>query len=191
MISFKEFITEMAFHMEVGNGLANSANQRKSMYNETHNLLEHSRINTSVSVHRLSNDKVTEYHTLDHRNKESLHYCTIHKDSSPINCEVQTGVSKAHSEQLPKHHATNVVYNHFKQSKLPLRSDKIQSNAGHKLWHRLVTRALGDGHHVYYHDGNKLHKTNKDNVSHHLESYFGDEADSHPSKHMILSKDIL
>lgn len=57
---------------------------------------------------------------------------------------------------------------------------------------RLTHKALEDGHHVYYHDGNKLHTTNPENIDTHLDSYFGDDKNhSFDNKHMILSKKNL
>ena len=191
MITFKEYLEEMAYHLDVGSGLANSMH-RKDIYAKTRHLPVHMKINDHVSVHKETTKTGIDYHTLDHKTGECIHQSIIHRSNQPFDCEVQTSADKYEHKSLPKGYATDFVYGHFKTSDMPLRSDNTQSAAGHSMWKRLVDKALNDGHHVYYHDGKQLHKTTHQNKEQHLHSYFGDHYDEyHYHRHMILSKKDL
>jgi hypothetical protein len=184
--TFREYLNEQSFRLNVPNQLEQE-HERKKMFVAIKDSPIINHISHNVKVHRDEYKGTTEYHTLDHDKQETLHYCSIKKTHSPIPCEVQTGVVK-HGD-LPKHHATNVIYDHFKQSNLPLKTDKTQSDSAHGMWKRLTKRALDDGHHVYYHDGKSLTKLDHSNLNDHLDKYFEDDIDS--DKHIILSKDTL
>jgi hypothetical protein len=156
---------------------------------------------SGVKLHHQKTGETQQYSTNDHHTKETLHTAIISHHPAdehfPYDSESQGLVDRVKSnDRIPKGHATEVTYNHFKKSKLPLRSSSSQYSEGHKMWHRLVGRALDDGHHVYHWDGKKLHKTTKENVLEHLKNSFGyDSGASHDvpyeHRHMIISKHEL
>ena len=107
-----------------------------------------------------------------------------------LKTDEQVTVERKRGDELPKGHATNVIYNHFKHSNNPLQSSVMQYDKGHYMWKKLVNKTLNDNLHVYHYDGSKLHKTTKENAEEHLKNSFG-KSNDHYDKHMILSKTEL
>lgn len=68
----------------------------------------------------------------------------------------------------------------------PLKTDDSQTDAGHNMWRKLVPDALDRGLHVHYYDGENFHKTTKDNMNDHLDSYFNQQ-----NRHMFISKNEI
>lgn len=152
----------------------------------------------TLKVHKKKELFRDVYNTNDHSTGETLHTAKFENHSGiksgiPFKHDVQVSTDRVKSrEVLPKGHATNIAYSHFKHSEHPLKSSDEQYDKGHEMWHRLVHRALDDVHHVYHWDGDKLHKTNKSNAEEHLSKSFGKKDDnSFENKHMILSKKEL
>ncbi len=201
MKSFKAYIEEMAKNigMHSYSPLNSSRESGKTIRN-------HKFLNTNkdpiieelpdhVKLHKREFDNKTEYTTNDHKNEQTLHRALIvHRRKTaefPFEHEEQTEVDRVKgSDKLPKGHATKVTYDHFEHSNLPLRSSDLQFQKGHEMWHRLVDRALKDGHHAYHWDGERLHKTSTENKEEHLKNSFG-KGDEYKNKHMIISKNEL
>jgi hypothetical protein len=192
----------------------NVNNYRNEFYKLTHKNKIVSNVNGSgsgVNVHRHITKENgipvrTEYHTNDHDSKETLHNAVVSyqakTDKFPYEHEVQKVVERVKSnDRLPNGHATNVIYDHFKKSKYPLRSDSNQYTDGHKMWHRLVDKALDNGHHVYHWDGKQLQQTIHENKAKHLTNSFGNDDviglkkrephEKFENHHMIISKNPL
>ena len=208
MKKFYEFIEEMARNIgEPFSPLDKSEDQRKTMYSTNSNFVHHSypiSDNKSIELTKyVDANKNTTYSTNDHTNKEVLHYSNIKchnpTKSIPFEHEEQHTVERVKGDKLPKEYATNMIYDHFKKSNIPLKSSNVQYRTGHNMWRKLAHKALEDGHHVYYHDGTTLHKSTKDNVDQHLDSSFGKEerrygktiSPDYETRHMILSKHKL
>lgn len=204
MKTYKQ-ITEMA--MNIGDSSftpMDNESFRKREYDHNKDNKVHSKLGKDVSVHKHTiynrteidphRKKITYYHTLDHNKKECLHHSVIEhhmkSKSFPFNHEVQVTVGRHKDGNLPKGHATDVTYEHFHNSTLPLKSSDEQYRHGHNMWRRLAHKALKDGHRVYHWDGKSLHKTTSDNIEEHLDSSFGKDK-KFKNRHMILSKDEL
>lgn len=192
MITIKQLL-EMASNL--GNPISDMNDQeyRKKLYNHYSDAPKIKTINAHISLHKSENNNKTEISTLNDKTKEALHHAIFlnHKKSNtfPFDHQEQSLVErKQHegSKDLQKGHATNITYEHFKNSKLPLRTSDNQTTAGHGMWRTLVHKALDDGHHVYHWDGAKLHKTTKENANEHLNAYFN-YGHGFRNKHMILS----
>ena len=202
MKTFKEYLNEMAMNYgDNESSLGLSKEERKSEYSEHKNDTHHSypTENKKIELHKKikkesNGDTTTEYRTNDHSKKETIHRSIIFQNEPttelPFKHEEQVEVDRKPDSGLPRGYARDVIYNHFKESNIPLKSSISQYIPGHKLWKDIAHRALNDGHHVYYHDGEKLHKSTPKNIDKHLESYFGDSSE-HVNKHMILSKSEL
>jgi len=167
---------------------------RSSMYPLTKDYPEHTKISDNVSLHKKEDENSTHYATLNHDTKEILHHAIVKKnrpsEGIPFEHEEQTIVDRIKNQNdIPKGYATDVIYNHFRNSKFPLRSSGDQYLNGHKMWHRLVDMALEDGHGVYYYDENTKEHTpiTKENKNEYLEKSFGD-SDDFEHKHIILRK---
>ena len=196
MKTFKVYLDEMA--VNIGDHSWSELSQpsyRSKMYDLTKNNHTIKTLESGAKLHKHIDKNKTKYTTNDHDNKETLHYSRIeHNDSTkdfPYEHDEQTQVDRVKdSSKIPKGHATDVTYDHFKQSKYPLRTSDTQFRKGHEMWHRLVDKALDDGHHVYHWDGKSLHKTTQENKKDHLSDSFG-QGDNYQHKHMILSKTPL
>ncbi len=202
MKTVQQFVVEMA--MDKGSGysfLTNSGNTRKSEYmahnmdtHVNHPIVNNKNIELQKTTKELNGNTTTQYHTNDHNKKETLHRSIIihHEPTEklPFKHEEQSEVDRLNGGDLPNGYARDVTYNHFKNSEYPLRSSDEQFAPGHNMWKRLTNKALNDGHHVYFHDGNKLTKSNKENIDNHLESSFG-KGEEYANKHMIISKKEL
>jgi len=143
-----------------------------------------------IHVHKSSYRNTTIYHTNDHKSRQTLHISEIKHNKPtkelPFEHIKQDRTERAKTDRLPKKYAQDFIYNHFKSQKHPLVSSESQFHAGHHMWRQLAHRALKDKKHVYYHDGEKLHKSNASNIDHHLDSSFG-EGKGFEHKHMIIS----
>ena len=177
---------------------------RKDYYDATKNHPITKKLTPDITEHKKCSDNKVVLSTNDHKTGECLYNSSIStrdKDHSPKRIE-QDSVQRAKDSRLPKGYATDKIYEHFKSQELPLKSSDEQMKSGNKMWHRLVHRALEDGHHVYHYDGSNLHKTNKANVNAHLANYYGSDEkrtrfnptpkdNNYENKHMIISKKEL
>lgn len=194
MKTFKEFLSEMAKQLGYSYNPFTDDKIRKDMYSlsKDHEISHH--VNDHINVHKKETPDSIEYHTNDNRNNETLHYSNVlkHKPNNKLNFyhHEQNQVLRKSSDDLPRHYSEDFIYNHFKNSNVPLKSSDTQFKKGHTMWRNLSHKALDDGYHVYYHDGDRLNKSTKNNIDDHLNSYFG-VSDDHENKHMILSKKEL
>jgi hypothetical protein len=204
MKSYLQLIKEMAVNIGRPYSLFDSKPNRLVLYDRHKKDKQHENITDNIKVHidksKFGDNSSTTYTTLDHNKKEALHQTAVNEveptKEFPYKHDQQKQVSRQHTKDnsdLPKGHATNVIWNHFLKSKNPLRSSDEQYTEGHKLWHRIVKRALDSGHHVYHWDGNKLHKTTHEVMEDHLSKSFSEEKydESTRNKHMIISKKKL
>jgi hypothetical protein len=202
MIKFKTFIDEMALDLGRTFSPIERYSYTKKRYFDNSKVYPHHGYpisdNKNIEVKVNKTPTSIDYYTNNNDTNETLHMSSIKKhqptQSLPFVHEEQTKVDRTKSDILPKGYATDFIYNHFKTSNIPLRSSDSQYTTGRDMWKRLVTKALTDGHHVYYHDGSFLHKSTKDNIDSHLSSYFGGNKphdESFQNKHIILSKTIL
>lgn len=208
MKKFRDFIEEMAHN--IGDASYSRLNLepkfRESKY-ETNSKFEHHSYplpeDNSVALTKRVEGKNTTYSTNDNDKKEVLHYSNIKHngptESLPFENEEQHIVERVKGGKLPPEYATNMIYDHFKQSNIPLRSSDAQYRHGHNMWRKLTHKALSDGHHVYYHDGKTLHKVTKQNIDDSLDSSFGktevkfrkELTPKYEDRHIILSKKEL
>ncbi len=208
MKTFQQFITEMAQDLGGHSYIPlDRENKRTEAYarskdDEHHsypvadkNIVTHKKISAKAN-----GEKQTEYNVNDHNKKETIFQSRIVAHGStkklPFRHEEQTEIHKQTGSNLPRGFGRDHTYNHFKNSDLPLRSSDTQFHAGHKMWSDITHRALDDGHHVYFHNGNRLIKSNKDNIDQHIKSSFGGYGDDfnlmgYQNKHMIISKKEL
>lgn len=134
------------------------------------------------------------YRTVDHDSKLVLHHADFLREPAghklPFESEHQIDVGVYEDASLPKHYATEVAYNHFKDSSVPLRSSDDQHTGGHKMWKHLAKKALDDGYYVYHIDtkSNVLHPVSKDGLDFHHIAYYHYNEDKGHSNHLILSK---
>lgn len=210
MKKYWEFIEEMA--RNIGDSSYSPMNlyadHRKKLYNHSLNSTHHKfpiPRNKNIEVfHYKNSDGEDNYVTNDHKSKEALHQSIIKTDETleklPFPYQEQNQVDRVKStDVLPKDYAKDFIYDHFKESNLPLKSSDTQFLNGHNMWKKLAHKALNDGHHVYYYDGTTLHKSTKDSVDKHLDSSFGKEerkngkiiSPDYEARHMILSKHEL
>lgn len=127
----------------------NRGNYKVDGYLQNKDLPIHSSYNDIIKTHVFNDGDSTHYYTLDHQNKTVAHYAKIKKDSNTFQfpVEEQHNVDKDKSNtNLPKGFATEFIYNHFKNSELPLRSSDEQFHDGHFMWRRLVDKALAHKH---------------------------------------------
>lgn len=200
MKKFKNFLDEMA--RNIGNftpPIEFYPEIRKKYYNDSHEEPIHKHVNSDIKVQKIvssvDNLPAVSYYTNNHKTKETLHKSTIVRhnptEKLPFHHEENRMIERVkNSSDLPKGYVENFTYDHFKNSKFPLRSSNTQTKRGNLMWKSLSKRALDDGYHVYFHDGEKLHKTNHENLNSHLNFYFG-QSPEHETKHMILSKTKL
>jgi hypothetical protein len=203
MKTFKQFMAEMVDNIGIHepNVVHNEKNQN-TKYHETkswpiaHNVTDH------IKLHKLDADYGTRYVTNDHNKQKTIHVSNFNKNAPtskiPFAHEEQLDVEKDKHSDLPRGYVTDMVYNHFKHSALPLRSSSTQSEDGHKMWRKLTKKALDDNHHVYYIDGKGITKSDSSNIDDHLDKYFNkdedydmDDPDKYSNRHMILSKTEL
>ncbi|MDD4242719.1 MAG: hypothetical protein PHG08_00265 [Bacilli bacterium] len=201
MKTFKTFMNEMA---TIVSNLYNELDDedgkvRKNLYEKSKNNYVEKTMPNNITLHHNMEIKggrvYTNYHTNDNNKKETIHYATIIKKNKskdlPFDHEEQIEVRKqSNNSNLPKGHATDVIYNHFKNGELPLKSSLSQTQQGHKMWERLAHRAMDEGHHVYHHNGTELIKSTPKTIDNHLKSSFGDDVE-YSHKHMIISKKEL
>ncbi|MDD4242718.1 MAG: hypothetical protein PHG08_00260 [Bacilli bacterium] len=201
MKTFKNFMTEMARSVVGDYNILGTRKERNENYEFGKNGLhidypvkDKQHIQLQQTYSRNDNEPMISYHTNDHEKKETLHISEIVKKlptrQLPFEHEEQIAAHKYPNEDLPKGYGTNVVYNHFKNSKLPLKSSDIQYQGGHKMWERLAHRAMDEGHHVYYHDSKELIKSTPETIDDHLQKYYGKYPEN-KNKHMIISKKEL
>lgn len=202
MKSFITFMSEMA--KDIGEKSYNPLDKeekRKEFYNRSRDDSEHKfpSMDNNVTLQRrvkidYNGEKQTEYHVNDHDKKEATFRSVIvtHRPTQelPFKHDEQIAIDRQTGVDLPRGFGRDVIYNHFENSEHPLRSSDIQFHAGHKMWHDIAHRALADGHHVYFHDGRKLYKSNEQNLDKHLAASFG-KHDDYTNKHIILSKTEL
>ena len=203
MLSFSQFINEMAAN--IGNRsfspIKDTPTGRYDIYNNHKNDPLVNKISSSILVHKSTNavgdTNQTHYTTLDHDNKEALHQSIINhypsNDKIPFEHETQEVVDRTNTNKLPKGYALDHIYRHFVNNNIPLKTSDGQYRKGHEMWRRLSNRALDDGHNVYHYDGNKFHKSNKENIESHLDNSFNPKQDKETNKeyqnrHMIISK---
>ena len=203
MKTFKEYLYEMALDLgDASEFPFEKKGTRKGIYAFSQSNGFHSNptpindieVKERTHINYTTKEPITKYYTNDNKKKETVHASTVitHNPTKqlPFKHDEQTDVIRQKSDSLPHGYATNFIYNHFKNSEHPLRSSSEQFNDGNKMWNKLAHKALDDGHHVYYHDGEALNKSNKENIDSHLKSYFGDSPE-HINKHIILSKTEL
>ena len=204
MKSFRYFIGEMAKNLNPGNVdidvPLDNLNTRREYYKISSNMKHYSSpsFNKDLEVvkhHSIENgEPLIEYHTNNNKTKETIHRSAIitHNPTKrlPFKHDEQVETFRQKDGELPKGYGVDFTYNHFKNNEHPLRSSRDQLIGGNKMWHKLAHKALDDGHYVYFHDGENLHKTTKENIDNHLKSYFGD-SDDYTNKHIILSKTEL
>lgn len=196
MITVKH-ILEMAKRMKSPSShVLDDVDTRKKLFTVHSNspIIHYDTGTPAIKVHKITigvgKKALTTITTNDHDKKETLHHAQIRTNENLIpgvTTDEQVSVERKRGEDLPKGHATNVIYHHFEHSKHPLQTSVLQYDKGHDMWHRLVHKALDEGHRVYHWDGVKLHKTTKENANEHLQNSFGNSND-HYDKHMILSK---
>lgn len=194
MKKFKSFLNEMAKDLGSSYSFLKDPQYRKVLFDHSkdHKIVDSLSDNIKIHTH-IDGDNI-HYNTNDHAKQETLHRSVISKKSAtkelPFDHQEQNEVDRIKDDSLPKNYAADFIYNHFKHSHLPLKSSDTQYTKGRDLWVKLANRALADDYHVYYHDGKQLHKSTKDNIDKHLNSYFGPTTEFE-SKHMILSKQLL
>ena len=140
-------------------------------------------------------ENATAYVTNNHKKKETAHAAQFKTfgptKQVPVTHIKQIFVEKSDSN-LPKEYASKLTYDHFKSQEHPLVTSDTQYTPGYKSWKKLLHWALVDGHHVYYHDGETLHKSSKETVDeHHKDSYGAsskDKSEKTMLKKMIISK---
>lgn len=198
MKNFKEYMSEMAKNLgNLSSNLRFYSFYRKKLYDDMLDEPIHKENGNIVTHKRLishENIPATQYITLDKNKKEAVHNSIIIRHNPtkqfPFVHEENKVIERVKTDQLPAKFVEDLTYDHFAKSNIPFRSSDEQTPKGNNFWHSLTKRALNDGHHVYYHDGNVLHKSNKDNIDQHLNLYFG-KTEEHTNKHMILSKQLL
>lgn len=200
MKNFKSFLGEMA--RNIGNftpPIEFYPEIRKKYYQDSHEEPIHKDMTDDIKVHKIVSSidgkPAISYYTNNNKTKETLHKSVVVRHNPnknlPFFHEENRIIERVkNTKDLPKGYATDFAYEHFKNSKFPLRSSDTQTKHGNSMWKKLTKRALDDNHHVYFHDGEKLNKTNYGNLESHLNSYF-DSSDTHENKHMILSKTKL
>jgi hypothetical protein len=151
-------------------------------------------IKTLPHTHELSNGALmhSTSHLMNHLSSyagQAVHMTSFARDNSksilPFDYDHQ-GIVDQH-ESAPKGTARAVILKHLDLHKVPISSSDVQTEAGHKMWRKLVPDAIDKGYHVYYWDSEKLHKTDRSNMEAHLNSYFGDD----PTKRMVISKEPI
>jgi hypothetical protein len=199
MLSFKEFLflSEMTQNMGSPTTDLEFGDNKKSWFqlSKDHEIIHSG--NSGLKLHKFSDKDHTYLSTNDHENQETLHRAIFQKFKKskqiPVDHIKQMVVEKV-KNKTPKEYATKTSYDHWKSQNHPLVTSDTQYKTGHESWKKLLHWALVDGHHVYYHDGEQLHKSTKENVDQHHKSSFGKYGDaSEDTKHkkMIISKDPL
>lgn len=169
---------------------------RRTMYDQTKNLPVHAKVNDDIVVHKDESPTKVNYYTLDHNNKELLHMSLFVKNVTnkeiPSNYDEQNTIDRIKSDRLPKGYGADFTYSHFIASELPLKSSSEQFPHGHKMWSRLVDKALADGHHAYHYDENTGTHTEitPENKNELVSKSFG-KSDDFTKKHLVLSKTPL
>lgn len=195
MITVRQ-LYEMAklLHQPIGASVLDDKDNRVNLYKQ---YSTHPKISNvgSLSLHKKIDGNRITISTHDDKKKEVVHHSLIlEKDKSasfPFKHHEQVEVARERDNpDIPKNHATDVIYNHVTNNNLSLKSSEQQYTQGPKMWCRLVDKALKDKHHVYHWDGTKLHKTTEENKKEHLEKSIGVD-DSFANKHMIISKNKL
>ena len=148
----------------------------------------------NIVLQRSVNDGTTLYTTNAVTEKEALHYCKIvtvmYSDDFPFEHEEPTEILRVDTEYTPKGYAGDIVYEHFLQSELPLRTPSLQNLGAHKMWIRLVNRAINDKYNAYFWNGCGLIKINEENKSVYFDAAFGLD-DSFAKCHLVISKNEL
>ena len=200
MKSFKQHLNEMSMHHNdnMYNELSDE-NTRKTFYKHTKDDYVEKKIDKNITLHHnMISDRSgvrTNYHTNDNSKGETIHraqFLTKQPTTElPFKHDEQIEVRKQQdNKDLPKGYAADIAYHHFETSKYPLKSSSEQTTGGHKLWKNLAHRALAEGHHVYFHDGEKLNKSTPANIDEHLRNYHGGGYE-YGNKHIIISKEKL
>lgn len=190
-------LNEMSMRTKQSPNWLVDSESRKKVYNYSKDWNLHSDLGNGIIVVKYSDqDGNTGYRTLDDTTGECIHRSILIKvngDSQfkfPYHYNDVVERSK-HTEKLPKNFVTDFTYNNFKESDIPLVTSRNQLPNGHKMWRRMVDKALNDGHYVYY--ANKydpLVPVTHENKEKYLNDYYGNDMDA-TKRHMVLSKTKL
>lgn len=205
MKSFKLF-HEMSINVGDVKMDLTTAHDQKIHFKKSRNYPIVDNLTGNVKKHVLKHNNITKYYTNDHDSGKTLYKSEFHEHNPtkfiPFKHQEQTSVERISTKLLPKNYALHETLNHLHNSDLPLISSTYQTPLGHNMWKKLSHKALETGHHVYYHDGSKIHKTTSENIENHLHSYFdpGTNFDSsgnlidpldYEHKHIIIFKHKL
>lgn len=141
-------------------------------------------------VKETSGDIVT-YHTINRTTSEGIHTTKIVKNGLPnldiLHEELRVS-DRLGNTTLPKNYATDVVYDHFAESSLPMTSSESHSRLGHESFLRLANRAIDDNHHIYHFKDGSFRELTKCDLTPNIA--LGKTGASH-LEHLILSKNTL
>jgi hypothetical protein len=188
-----QILNEMAIRIPTSDNPLNSENKRKLAFIDTQHYPTHKDLGNNIHILKMSDGNNTQYVTVDKTNNEVIHQSTISKNSGDttgvqMTYETQNNVNRQEdNSKLPKGHATNVIYDHFLNSNVPLKSSDTQQEAGHKLWGRLLDKTLDDGHHAYFYNGRNVTKITQETKEEYHKKYFGNDFDAN-KKHLLISK---
>lgn len=205
MKSFKLF-HEMSIN--VGNKKLDISTEhdQKHTFNTSHHYPIDSDLGNNLKKHIKKQGNVTKYYINDHNSGKTLYKSEFHEHNPttllPFKHQEQTSVERTNTKLLPKDYALHETLNHVNKTKLPIISSTYQTPSGHHMWKKMVAAAFVNGHHIYYHDGERLHKSNAENMNSHLNSYYdpGTNYDAngklinpldYEHKHMIISREKL
>ena len=152
------------------------------------------------SVHHSNDPRRGEsyYSVLDHDKREVLYTSTFkrHESGNGVNFPhlVQSGVGKA--PNTPSSVITDNMFREIKNTGLPLRTDKMQTDGAHKLWKRFALQAMDRNMHVYYHSPEEgLVNLTHDNFDEYHTKYHGEadrneystETGKYMNRHLLVS----
>lgn len=200
---YNKRLDEMARYVkDEVNPLHNSANSRFYTANAAKLDPIETKLSDTVRMHKGVGDDETSYTTVDYKNPnfpQAIHSTIIQKhkagDRLPFEHETQEVVEKVDHPDLPKLYATNLLYNHFLNSDVPLSSSNQQQMGGNKMWQHIAHRAFEDGHHVYLWnnlDNTLNHLDTKEKVDSGLNHYFSaNQKRTTDFGHIIIAKNKL
>lgn len=195
MKTYKELLAEMA--RDIGrhpySRIENDRSYPSKKYDETQPHPVVGNLNANTTIHRIDVDGKVRNTVNDNSTRKTLYHSVINTNeptkSIPFKHISQDEVDRVKDTSvLPKGFATDLIYKHFNEQSLPLKSSSTQYHTGRNMWSRLVDKAHHDGKHVYYFDerGNS-EKVTPETKEHHMKQYFGPDDAQFESRNLVLS----
>lgn len=163
----------------------------KEQYDKAKSLPLERTITDGIDMVKETNQNGIEYHTIDHRTQKGIHRTAIVKNGIreiKIPHEELRVSDKVEDAELPRNYATDVAYNHFKNSEFPLASSETHSRLGHQSFLRLANRAMDEGHYAYHVKCGTYKELSREELSPNIALGKGNE---YFSEHLLLSKSRL